>query len=210
MTKNKTLLVLGLALLFSACGKDNTLSGGSGGGVGGPIGSSPITSGVPGAADLGTKIDNYSTQFGTGMVSYYGYPYTYQQLVNSGLNLAYRYTKSSTTGSGSNCEKKWGIFYVCSYSSTSSSVSVTESRKVFNNDIDVTSKMNELKAIINDANPLLPIYTNNPNNPNNSSYMITTRSGKQYVIDTRYPLQANPIGIKDSSSTEYLYNITEN
>lgn len=203
MTKNKTLLLLGLALLFSACGKDNSV-GGSGSGVGGPIGSSPITTTVAGATELGAKIDNYTTYFGYQQVYYGPYMYSYQYILSSGVDLAYRYTKSTSSANGSGCEKKWSIFYVCSYSSTSNSYSVSESRKVFNNSVDIVSKQNELKALINDQNPLIPIYTSY------TSYMLTTKSGKQYAIDLRYPLQANPIGIKDSSGTEYLYNITEN
>ncbi len=199
----KTLLLSLLVVsTLVACGKKNEVSS-----TANTSASNPITVSVQYASDIGSKIDNYSTQFGIGQVYYYGYPQTYQALVNSGLDLKYRYTKSTmtSTGGGTNCERKWSIFYVCSYSSTSSSsgYAIQESRKVANNSVDVLTKQNELKAIVNNVNPLIPIQTSG------SMYMITTRDSKQYIIDTRYPLQSNPIGISDTSGTEYLYNITE-
>jgi hypothetical protein len=199
----KTLLLSLLVVsTLVACGKKNEVSSNANASA-----SNPITVSVQYATDIGSKIDNYTTQFGVGQLYYYGYPQTYQALVNSGLDLKYRYTKSATTstGSGSNCELKWSIFYVCSYSNSSSSSTsaAAESRRVANNSVDVLSKQNELKAIINNVNPLIPIQTSG------SMYMITTRDSKKYIIDTRYPLQSNPIGISDSSGTEYLYNITE-
>lgn len=191
-----------LAVVLASCGKDNKV-----GGTGTHF--SPITTNVQGAADLGQKIETYGTSFGTGQLYYYGTTQTWANLANTGLNLGYRYTKSSgsVTSPGSSCDKKWGIFYVCSYSSSSTSsnyTSAAESRKVNNNTVDITTKANELKAIINRANPLIPIQSSG------YSYLIQTTDGFQYVIDTRYPLQANPIGIRTSTYTEYLYNITEN
>ena len=189
-----------LAVLAS-CGKDNKV-----GGVTSQF--SPITTNVQGAADLGQKIETYGTSFGTGQVYYYGQTQTWANLANTGLNLGYRYTKSTgnVASTGSNCDKKWGIFYVCSYSSNTSPTytSSAESRKVNNNTVDITAKANELKGIINRSNPLIGIQSSG------YSYLIQTTDGTQYVIDTRYPLQANPIGIRTSTYTEYLYNITEN
>lgn len=190
-----------LSMLIS-CGKDNKVSSAA------PSTSvyNPITTTVQGASDLGAKIDNYSTQFGLQQVpyGYYGQYQTYGTIANSGINLVYRYTKSTSSASGSNCTIKWSIFYVCSTSSSFTGTSVAESRQVFNNSVDITAKANELKAIINRANPLIPIMALG------TSYRVQTLDGFQYVIDTRYPLQANPIGISSSAGTEYLYNITGN
>jgi hypothetical protein len=202
----KLLLSLMVLASLASCGKNNSV----GGAATGAYGSNAITSTVQGASQLGSLIDTYPTSFGTQQIMYYGNYQTYGTLANTGLNIGYRYTKSTTTSAGSNCEKKWGIFWVCSYSSTSSTSGVIESRKVSNNSVDVLTKMNELKDIINRANPLIPIVANY------TSYKIVTTDGMQYVIDTRYPLQANPIGIQTPASgtvaatTEYLYNITEN
>lgn len=186
-----------LAMLVS-CGKDNQVSSA------GTSVFNPITTTVQGASDLGSKVDNYTTQFGTQQILYYGNYQTYGTLANTGLNIVYRYSKSAAAASGSNCTVKWSIFYVCSSSSTTTTSSVAESRKVYNNSVDITSKANELKAIINRANPLIPITALG------TSYRVQTLDGFQYIIDTRYPLQANPIGISSSAGTEYLYNITEN
>ncbi len=193
----KLLLSFMVLAVLGSCGKKNEVSTNG-------YGFSPITTSVQGAADLGSKIDNYPTQFGTGQLYYYGVTQTWGTLANTGLNLAYRYTKSTSSASGSNCTLKWGIIYVCSSSSTTTTSNVAESRKVYNNTVDITAKGNELKAIINNANPLIPIQAQG------TSYRVQTRDGKQYIIDTRYPIQSQPIGVMDTSGTEYLYNITEN
>ncbi len=195
-------LILSFMVLASlvSCGKNNSVGSNTN-----AYGSNAITTNVQGASQLGSLIDNYRTSFGTGQVYYYNNYQTYGTLANTGLNLGYHYTKSAPTSSGSNCERKWGIFWICSYSSSSSSLSTAnDSRKVSNNSVDILTKMNELKAIINSANPLIPIVASG------ASFRIVTTDGKQYVIDTRYPLQANPIGIMNSAGTEYLYSITEN
>lgn len=196
----KLLLSFMVLAVLGSCGKKNEVSTNG-------YGFSPITTSVQGAADLGAKIDNYQSQFGTGQLPYYGVTQTWGTLANTGLNLAYRYTKSTSTasGSGSNCTLKWGFILVCPFTSTTINMgNVAESRKVYNNSVDITAKGNELKAIINSANPLIPIQAQG------TSYRVQTRDGKQYIIDTRYPLQAQPIGVADTSGTEYLYNITEN
>ena len=195
--------IVALMVLSSlvSCGKSNTVASSA---ATNAYGSNAITSTAQGAAQLGSLIDNYTADFGTQQLYYYGNVQTYGTLANTGLNIVYRYTKSASTSNGSNCEKKWGIFWICSYSTSSSSTSANESRNVANNTVDVLTKINQLKAIINSSNPLIPIVANG------TSYMIVSTDGKKYVIDTRYPLQANPIGIMDSTGTEFLYNITEN
>ena len=191
----KFLLSLMVLASLVSCGKDNKVSSAA------TSAFSPITTSVQGASELGSKIDNYSTQFGLGQVYYYGTTQTWGALANNNLPIVYRYTKSATANN-SNCEKKWGIFWVCSTSSSSGSA--TESRSVVNSSVNVTEKANQLKAIINSQNVLIPIV------PQGTSYRIQSTDGKQYIIDTRYPIQANPIGISDSTGTEYMFNITEN
>lgn len=171
--------------------------------------SSSITSTVPGQSALGGMIDNYSTQFGTGRLYYGGNIQTWGTLSNTGLELAYRYTKSTANTSvvDQNCTKKWIFFTVCSSSSSSGTSvlsSTVVSRKVLNSTVDITTKINELKGYINNANPLITI------NVNGTSYMFKTKDGKSYVIDTSYPIQANPIVIMDSTGTEYMFDIREN
>jgi hypothetical protein len=203
MTNKKTLLTLAMALLFSACGKDNKVGGG--GGVGGPIGSSPITTTVYGASQLGSMIDNYSTQFGTGYVNYFGYTHDFKTLVNTGVAITHKYTKSTSSSNGSNCKSTGGFFsftYCTSSGTYSGSSSLVVSRSVDSSTVNVAAKQDELKAIINSANPLIPISFYG------SMAFITTLSGKRYGIDTYFPIQANPTIIQDSSGTEYLFSNT--
>jgi hypothetical protein len=204
MTNKKTLLTLALALVFSACGNDNKVGGG-GGGVGGPVGSNPITTSAYGASNLGSMIDNYSTQFGLGTVNYMGSGYySFQLIANNALPMTYKYTKSTSSGS-SNCKSTGGFisFNYCTSWSGSGTSSLTVSRSVDNASVDILSKQNELKAIINSANPLIGITFSG------SMAFVTTISGNRYVIDTAFPLQANPTVIYDkvSNSTEYLFYV---
>src|SRR4051812_19046478 len=108
-----------LSLSVVSCGKNNSTNSGTAGV------SNPITTSIQGASQIGAMIDNYGQYFGSAQASYY---MTYLQMVNQGANLKYHYTKTASASSNSNCSLKWGIFYVCSSSSTSSSTSnVTES-----------------------------------------------------------------------------------
>jgi hypothetical protein len=203
MTNKKTLLTLAMALLFSACGNDNKVGGG--GGVGGPVGSNPITTTVYGASNLGSMIDNYTTQFGLGYVNYYGNPYySFQLLANNAIPMTFKYTKSTSSGT-TNCKSTGGFisFSYCTSWSGSGTSSLTVSRTVDSVSVDVIGKQNELKAIINSANPILPI------NNIGSMYFITTISGNRFVIDTAFPLQANPTAIYDKvgNTTEYLFYV---
>ena len=169
---------------------------------------------------LGTAIDNHVSQFGLGTVLYAGqYRETWSRILQVGIPLNYLYTQSNsaTSANGQTCEKKWGIFYVCSYSSyesTTASGTVTTSRTVTGAAVDINAKINELKSLINTKNPLIPIQVSQ-NYQGGASYLITALDGKQYVIDTRYPLQANPIGVRTpavgttAAKTEYLYNIVQ-
>lgn len=191
--------IVALMVLTSmvSCGKKNAV--GSNGFL-----SNPITVSTQGAAALGSQIDNYSSQFGTMPVLYYGNQQTLGTLVNTGINIYFKYTKSTSSGSGTSCSTKWGIFYVCTYTSTSSPSSFINSRDpVASNSVNVTEKMNQLKAIINSSNPLIAITGYG------TAHMITTMDGKKYIIDTAYPIQANPIAIMDSTGTEYLYTYTD-
>lgn len=202
LKKSSALIVLTFASALSlvSCGKNgNKIQGGTGGSS---SVFNQVTVGTPGAANLGSKIDNYQSQFGTGLLIYNYQSQTWTSLLQYGLNLNYRYTRSTTSPSSTDCKEKW-IFYICSTSSTSTSYSVVESRKVSNNTVDVTAKANELKALINSTSSLVPISNIG------TSYYIQTTNGNQYVIDTQYPLQANPIAVRDVNGTEYLYNITQ-
>ena len=199
----KLLLSLIVLTVFASCGKDNKVA--SSNNTNSDPYYSPITTETPGASQLASQIDNYQSSFGTGQVYYYGNMQTLGTLANTGLNIVYRYTKSAGTSVGSNCEVKWNIFTVCKSSSVAKyGKTVTESRSDYNNAVNIADKIRDLKIILNNSNPLIAIKTQGTAN------LIVTKDGTQYIIDTSFPLQANPIGIRNSSGTEYLYNITEN
>jgi hypothetical protein len=190
----KNLVVVLMVLsTFASCGKNNSANSGISGV------SNPITTAVQGASSIGSMIDNYTTQFGLNQSSI-NYYITWGALANQSVNIGYHYTKDTTSASN-NCTLKWGIINVCSSTSVPTS-SVVESRKVNNNDIVILTKQNELKGYINNSY----MITQN----GSTSFLIYLKDGRKVVIDARYPLQAQPTGIMDSTGTEYLYNITEN
>lgn len=191
--KNLVVALMLLSLSVVSCGKNNATNSGTSG-----I-SNPITTSIQGASTLGSMVDNYTQYFGQSQSNVVAYM-TYTQLVNQGANLNYHYTKTASAASNSNCSLKWGIFYVCStYSSSSSTSNVTESRVVANNSVTILTKQNELKAYINSALQI---------SQSGTTYYIYTNTGKYITLDTRYPIQAQPVQVQDSTGTEYLYNIT--
>ncbi len=205
----KLIVALMVLSTLASCGKDNKVKSPAAPAVVTNPSTTVSTTDANGVA-LADKITNYTTQFGVGQIIYYGNYATWGQLVNNALPLNFKYTESTstTTANGQNCETKWSIFTVCSYSSsTSSTSSLPVSRTVQSNNVNVASKQDELRAIINSRNPLIPIQISG------TSYRIQATDGKQYVIDTRFPLQANPIGIRKTVDgqlkTEYLFNIVE-
>jgi hypothetical protein len=165
--KKLIVFLMVLASLVS-CGKSNSVGSSS------IYGTSPIT--VPGqtAGDLGTRID--TNQFGTGLATYYE---TWAQLITHMPNVTYEYGNVSSTNG---CKVVWKIFTVCSYSS-SSSIPVT--RTVINSSVDVIAKKNELKAIINRSSS---VYQSG-----STTFYIYMPDNTGYIIDTAYPLQANPV-----------------
>lgn len=205
----KLLLSLMVLATLASCGKDNKVASTAAS----TTSTSPIqvTTADQNGISLGQKIDNHTTQFGVGVVqlNYYTRA-TYNQIIADSGSMRFHYTKStqSVSGNGQNCEKKWGIFYICSSSySSSTSTSVTESRSPFYSELvnnpGVDAKIAELKDIINNASTLYPIETDG------YSYRIRTKNGKQYIINTLAPLLANPTGVMDTSgAVEYLYKIT--
>lgn len=191
----KLIVALMVLSTLASCGKDNKVASAT------TAATSPITTPVTTADQvgvaLGQKIDSYTTQFGFAQVNYYT---TIGQLANQGYSITYSYTKDSSSVSNPDCEKKW-IFTICSSSSSSSNITANVSRTVQNTGVNVTTKINELKAIINAKHAAYPIQVNG------YSYWIKTSDNKEYIIDTRMPIQANPVGIYDpaTNSKEYMF-----
>lgn len=187
------LMLVSMSLV--SCGKNNATNSGATSSTVNPI----TNTAVAGAAQLGSIIDNYTNYFGSTQANYY---MTYGQLAAQGVNLKYRYTKS-TASNTNNCSLKWGIFYVCSYAtSTSSSTNLTESRSVFNNEVNIVNKQNELKGYINNAYMITQ--------SSSTAYLIYLKDGRKVIIDTAIPLQGQPSAIQESNGTsEYLFQITQ-
>lgn len=191
----KLIVALMVLSTLASCGKDNKVASPATTAATSPATTTVTTTDQVGVA-LAQKIDNYTTQFGLAQVNYYT---TIGQLANQGVAITYKYTKS--TASSAECEKKW-IFTVCS-SSSSTSFNPEVSRTVANSGVNVTTKINELKALINAKHPAYPIQV--------SGYVfyIVTTDNKQYAIDVRMPIQANPIGIRNADGTqEYMFTYT--
>lgn len=135
---------------------------------------------------LGSLIDN--NQFGTGQASYYE---TWTQVVTNMPGLTYKYGSVNTS---SNCRTVGYIFQICS-SSSSSNVSI--SRSVVHSSVVLLDKQNELKAIVN-ARSLVQ-------QGSATSFYVRTTDGRQYIIDTRYPIQANPVSIQQANGTGEVF-----
>jgi hypothetical protein len=178
----KLLLSLMVLATLASCGKDNAVNGGAN-----TIVTNPVVTGNTSAQDLVNKINNPSTGFGTGRL-----------VVNN--------------ASTPNCKEKW-IFTYCTTSSSSanqttttwnalaSSRSLTYQFAYFNGGLSksyshssvvVATKQKELTDLLNSATN---IYVSG------TTYTIMV-SNTQYIIDTQYPIQANPI----RTSNDYLYN----
>ncbi len=166
------------------------------------VDSEEVLSKVNPADQLLLKLKNYPENFGTGQVYYYGANQNYGTLANSGINLTYHYRKADSASINSQCEMKWGFFYVCSYNQKS--YQGTFSKKVSNQSIDLQAKVDEITSHLKNANPLIPVQVNG------TVYTISLKSGEKFIVDTRYPLQANPLAKMDiKGNSEYLTNISE-
>jgi hypothetical protein len=180
-------LIVALMVFTSlvSCGKNNSVSSNS-------LSTSPLT--VSGAVEsqLGSLIDNSS--FGTGKATYYE---TWTQYIAHMPNVNYVYGNVVPQAANSNCTTSGGFikFTWCSGSSSSTSTSTAvATRRVVNSSVDILAKRNELKAIINRRASL------NQDNYTAGVYHIITTDNQYYVIDTRYPLQANPVYSQTSST----------
>jgi hypothetical protein len=192
----KFILALMVVTTLISCGKDNKVSSG-------PVaGSEPLTGTAANdtsAVGLAALVDNYSTSFGLGQVFINNNNYTWNQVVTNSPNVNYKYGSYAASSAQSNCDKKWGIFYVCSSSSTSRSTPASVSRTVINSSVDITAKKIELKSIISRVSPYYPVQTSG------YIYYIRTVEGVLYTFDVRLPIQANPSAVQQANGqTEYF------
>jgi flagellar hook assembly protein FlgD len=181
-------LLLSLMVLASlvSCGKDNKVATATTA----VAATAPVTNSITlddaTAKQLATVIDSSTTYFSARPAS--------------NLRLGYVTSTASTTSSGSNCEEKSGWFgikyYVCKSSSSSSNVTPTSFVSV--NSVDLETKKNELRAIVNRSSAGAIYYSG-------YAYTIKTTDGSLYTIDTRYPIEANPVVVQTAAGQITYY-----
>ncbi|MEA9355204.1 hypothetical protein SHI21_03285 [Bacteriovorax sp. PP10] len=181
----KLLLSLMVLATLASCGKDNKVSSGSTSLVNV---SNPLVTSNPYAQELVTRINNPAAGFGEGLIY-------------------------SSASSNQTCGTKWGFINYCygSSGSTSTTTGLTwnalaaqrptvvyqysTGRTVRHSDVSIATKQAELIALLNSASNIQVAGT---------LYYIQV-SGAYYVIDTRYPIQANPSAVSNGYQTEYFY-----
>lgn len=192
----KLLLSLMVFATLASCGKDNKVSSAAS-----TSSSSAITISDSTAQSIGSMIDSSDTYFGQAQVTAYE---TWNQAAAAHPNYYYTYTKSNAS---SNCELKSGWlgikYYVCKSGSSSAS---SVSRRVLVSQVDITAKRNELKSILNSTTAgTINQSQTYVNGRAFNVYQVRTTSGVIYTIDTRFPIQANPVITQQADGTvEYF------
>ena len=182
----KFLLSLMVLATLVSCGKDNKVSSGSSNAT---I-TNPIVTNNSYAQELITRINNPASGFGEGVVL------------------------TSTGSSNQTCGTKWGFINYCYGSSGSGNYAVSAgmtwnqlaaqkpnlayyyfmSQPVVHSSVTIATKQAQLMQLLNTATSIQVSGT---------LYYIQV-SGAYYVIDTRYPIQANPSGVTNGAQTDYL------
>ena len=182
----KLLLSLMVLATLVSCGKDNKVS--SAGVTTSPVTvTNPLVTGSAQAQELITRINNPAAGFGEGLL----------------------YTGSSNQ----TCGTKWGFINYC-YGSSGSNYATTgltwnalavqqpniryyysRGTIVTHSSVNIATKQAELIALLNSAVSIQVSGT---------LYYIQISSGVYYVVDTRYPIQANPSAVANSNGVEYF------
>ena len=177
----KLLLALMVMATLASCGKDNKVDSNGAVGFNGTVTNTLVTNN-PQAQALVSMISNPSS-FGQGAIS---------------------------TGGQQNCGTKWGFIYYCTSSSSGGSTMTwnqlvaskpsivyrySNGTTVRHSDVNVTTKQNELASLLNSATAIQI-----------SGYMAyVTVGATYYVIDIRYPIQANPSAAASSGGQGYYF-----
>lgn len=175
------LLSLSVLAMLVSCGKDNS--------VGTPVGaaSSAVTISDATGVQLGNYINASESYFAPGLSAFYKYYYTTSTV--------------STAGNGCTAHTSGGwikfTYYTCTTSSSSGSGTVTS---VQASAVDLAAKRLELIGYIN-SSTAGAIYQSSA-----YSYIIRTVSGATITIDSRYPLQANPVQVQQANGQVTTYS----
>lgn len=172
---------------LASCGKDNKVSSSSANNLNV---TNPLVTGNASAQELITRINNPAAGFGEGLI----------------------YTTSGS--SNQTCGTKWGFINYC-YGSSGSNYATTSTGLTWNalaaqqpniryyyslgtivthSQVNIATKQNQLIQLLNSASNIQVSGT---------LYYIQV-SGAYYVIDTRYPIQANPSAVTNGYKTEYF------
>lgn len=178
----KLLLALMVMATLASCGKDNKVdSNPASTGFNGTI-TNPLVTNNSQAQALVSMIASPST-FGQGMIS------TGNQNCGSKLGGFFTYCTYST---GSSSSTTWNQLVV---SNPSIVYRYSNGTTVRHSDVNVTTKQNELTALLNSATSIQI-----------SGYMAyVTVGATYYVIDVRYPIQANPSAAASSNGQGYYF-----
>ncbi len=139
------------------------------------------TSGVE--TSLIFMIDN--NQFGSRMANDY---LTWSQLIMDNPSIRYQYSFVKTSPMAKVIREEFSG--ECSYPAKSDTAI---SKIVVNSNVDLVAKKNELKDMIKSGKRFMLIN-------HGSSFYIKSPDGKILTIDTRYPLEANPVSVQEVGS----------
>jgi len=172
-------LLLSLMVLASlvSCGKDNSANS-----TVATASSSPVTLADTSAANLGNLINSSESTFAAApAITAYKYKYSVQTIA----------------ASGQNCETKegwFGIEYTVCKAASGNNTGLTY-KYVTVGSVDLAAKRSELIGYVNSsyAGGVVKYGT---------YYQVTTTAGVTYIIDTRAPVQANPVLVRPLSTGE--------
>lgn len=198
----KLIVALMVLSTLASCGKDNKVASPAAPVVSTSNTAVTSTTTDPAGQALVSLINSYTTSFGTGRSVEYNM-YFKDLIALSQYTIKYKYTKAAmANASNTECSGKYIQF--C-YTKWNSETQVTEpalSREVLHGGVVVATKQAELIDIINKRHPGYPIVNNGI-----GVFYIKTIDNTVYVIDTRFPLQANPAQITNSAGTETLFSV---
>jgi len=190
----KLLLSLMVLATLMSCGKDNKVSSGS---VSNGYSNGYLSGNASAAAqELASKISNYTSEFGNGLVL------------------------SSSGSSGQTCGTKWGFINYCYGSSGSGNYAVSSgaswnqlviqrqqnltyyyygAQPTYHASVNVGTKQTQIMDLLNKATSVQVVQPD----AYGKMYYIQV-SNAIYVVDTRYPIQANPSAVKTAQGEAYL------
>ncbi len=177
------LLSLSVLAMLVSCGKDkgsNTVA---------PATSNAVTLNDATAVTLGNLINTSETTFAAVPTN-----------INT-ANAKYYYSTTVAAAQGSNCTQHTSggwikfTYYTCSSSGNSNQGSVSSVPVA---SVDLAAKRAELTGYIN-SSTAGAIYQSG------TTYFVRVSSGVVYTIDTRFPIQANPVQVQDVSGQLKTY-----